>query len=133
MYRYEASIHNGQMFFPADNILKGNEGNAHNYHFTYEIATKFIYTDPATRDETLVLNFAGDDDVWVFINGKLVIDLGGVHTEATSKINVDAMAAELGLVPGGLYDFNFFFAERHTTHSNLTLETNLPFLSSQYD
>lgn len=132
-YRYEASIHNNMMFFPGDGRLKGNEGNAHNYHFTYEIATKFVYTDPATRDDSLFLHFAGDDDVWLFINGKLVIDLGGVHGESADRINIDALASDLGLTAGGMYDFNFFFAERHTTHSNLTLETNLPFLASQYD
>jgi len=132
VYRYEASIHNGQSFFPLDNKLIGNEGRTHNYHFTYEIHTKFTYTDPAEREE-MTFKFSGDDDVWVFINGQLVVDLGGVHSEQHKYINVDDVAADLGLEPGETYDFHFFFAERHTTQSNFTIETSIQFLSPLYD
>jgi len=133
IYRFEASKHNGQSFFPADGRMFGDEGRPHNYHFTFEIDTLFTYTDPVEREDALILEFSGDDDVWVFINNVLVVDLGGVHSEKWSRVNIDDLADELGLQPGKNYAFNFFFSERHTVESNFTLETNMPFLSPLYD
>jgi fibro-slime domain-containing protein len=133
IYRFEASKHNGKSFFPLDGQLFGNEGLPHNYHFTYEVHTKFTYTDPAERDYDLTFSFSGDDDVWVFINRQLAVDLGGVHSERFASVNVDDIAGDLGLVPGESYDFHFFFAERHTTESNFTMETTIQFLSPLYD
>lgn len=133
IYRFEASKHNGMDFFPVDDRLLGNEGRSHNYHFTYEIVSKFVYTPRAERDEDMVLTFSGDDDVWVFINRKLVVDLGGVHPEKYGYVNVDQIAQSIGLEPDKSYDFHFFFAERHTTESNFTLETNMPLMPAQYD
>lgn len=132
VYRFEASKHNGRSFFPVDGTLWGNEGHPHNYHFTFEVHTKFTYTDPAGRDD-MTFSFSGDDDVWVFINDKLVVDIGGVHSERYDSVNVDAVAEEIGLEPGETYDFDFFFAERHTTESNFTIETTIQFLSPLYD
>lgn len=140
IFRYEASKHNGQSFFPIDDDkvddadkIWGNEGNSHNYHFTYEVHTKFTYTDPAERDQDLTFSFSGDDDVWVFINDQLVVDIGGVHSEKYDSVNVDDIADQIGLEPGKTYDFDFFFAERHTTESNFTIETTIQFLSPLYD
>jgi len=133
VYRYEASKHNGQSFFPLDGKLMGNEGRSHNYHFTYQVHTKFTYTDPSERDQAMTFSFSGDDDVWVYINKKLVVDIGGVHSEKYASVNVDDLAEELGLEPGKTYDFHFFFAERHTTESNFTIETSIQFLSPLYD
>jgi fibro-slime domain-containing protein len=133
VYRFEASKHNNQSFFPLDGQLYGNQTWAHNYHFTYEIHSKFTYTSPGTRDYALNFEFSGDDDVWVYINKKLVVDIGGVHGEKFASVNVDTLASSLGLEPGQTYDLDFYFAERHTTESNFTLETTIQFLPALYD
>lgn len=111
-------------FFPLDNDAAGfgnTPGRAHDYHFTYELHTEFVYRGGE------VFNFRGDDDVWVFINGKLAVDLGGVHGALAQTVNMDARAQALGITPGGTYAFDFFFAERHTTESNFRFETTLRF------
>jgi fibro-slime domain-containing protein len=106
-------------FFPIDGQLFGNEGNDHNFHFTFELHTKFDYLGGE------VFTFRGDDDLWVFINGKLGIDLGGVHGAMTAQIDLDAQAAQLGISPGNAYTLDFFFAERHTSQSNFRIETTI--------
>jgi len=106
-------------FFPIDGQGFGDFANGHNYHFTYEIHTDFTYQ--TGQDFT----FTGDDDLWVYINGKLAIDLGGVHSALSQTVDLDAMAAALGIVPGGTYDFDLYFAERHTTFSTFNIETSI--------
>lgn len=133
IFRYQRSKHNNKSFFPLDGQLYGNQGRSHNYHFTYEIHTKFTYSDPDSRDYEMNFQFSGDDDVWVYVNNTLVVDLGGVHSEEFGSVNLDNLAEQLGLEPGKTYDFDFFFAERHTTESNFTLETTIQFLSPLYD
>ena len=114
VYRYSNTD-----FFPINGELIGNEGRDKNFHFTYEIANKFTYQGGE------VFNFSGDDDVWVYINGKKVIDIGGVHSRKDASVDLDSVANDIGLTVGGTYDFNFFFAERHTTKSNFIIETTL--------
>jgi len=106
-------------FFPVDNQLFGNEGEPHNYHFTVEIPTRFRYQGGET------FTFSGDDDVWVFINRKLAIDLGGIHETESQTVDLDAQAATLGLSKGELYPMNIFFAERHVTGSDFAVETTI--------
>lgn len=104
-------------YFPINGQGWGNQGNGNNYHFTMELHTSFTYQTGQ------VFNFTGDDDVWVFINDQLVIDLGGIHGAASAGVNLDT----LGLVAGSTYDFDFFFAERHTVASSLTIQTSIAF------
>lgn len=108
-------------FFPIDGILRGDEGNIHNYHFTMEVHASFTYVASPPQ----IFSFTGDDDVWVFINNRLAIDLGGVHGAESASINLTDNAALLGLVNGQTYDFAFFFCERHTSQSNFRLQTSI--------
>lgn len=95
--------------------LRGNNSRMHNFGFTMKIQATFQYS-PGQH-----LKFTGDDDVWIFINNRLVIDLGGQHQMASGGVNLDT----LGLVVGGEYPFHMFYAERHTTSSNFVLETSI--------
>ena len=106
-------------FFPINNDLLGNSRNGvNNYHFTYELNTNFVYR----RGTGQVFTFTGDDDVWVYIDNKLVIDLGGVHAAVSQTIDLDRLT---WLQDGQSYDLRFFFAERHRTQSNFRISTTL--------
>ncbi|MFO0607001.1 MAG: fibro-slime domain-containing protein [Polyangiales bacterium] len=102
-------------FFPVDGRLLGNQGRDHNYHFTLELHGEFMYRGGES------FTFAGDDDLWAFIAGRLVIDLGGVHSRESATVSLDA----LGLTRGALYPVDLFFAERHTTGSTIRVATTI--------
>ena len=119
-------------FFPADGILwndlQKTHTGTHNYYFTFELQTAFTYTARADREDPsqdLVFEFYGDDDVWVFVNGVLAVDLGGIHRQRRGAVNLDAERERLGLEEGGNYNLKLFFAERFVTESNFRMDTTL--------
>lgn len=92
-----------------------NDGGMHNFGFTTEVRYYFQYRGGES------LTFSGDDDVWIFINRKLALDVGGLHPRVERTLTVDQGASALGLVIGGLYEIALFHAERYTTASNFKL------------
>lgn len=112
-------VYDNSAFFPVDGLGFGNEGRDHNFHFTTEIAATFLYKGGEE------FTFRGDDDVFVFVNRRLALDLGGVHNAEEGTIDFDEMADELGITTGRTYELHVFHAERHTVESNFRIETSI--------
>ncbi len=126
MFRYDSPL-----FLPVDGRGYGTEPGYYppydwhnpgyqNFSFSMELHRDFVHRNG------LVFEFTGDDDVWGFIDGRLVMDLGGIHGPLNRSVSLDT----LGLTPTHVYHFDFFFCERHVNHSQLTLSAN--FLLSPY-
>lgn len=98
---------------PCEPLRSGN----HNFHFTSEVRYWFKYSGNE------ILDFTGDDDVWVFINGRLAVDLGGVHGPVNGSVDLSdpLVASNLGITAGNIYGAVVFQAERHTVGSNYRL------------
>jgi fibro-slime domain-containing protein len=76
-----------------------------------------------------VFSFSGDDDVYVYINRNLAIDLGGVHGPEQLSVNLDT----LGLTIGQDYSLDVFQAERHTVGSTFRMDTTLQLVATPPD
>jgi fibro-slime domain-containing protein len=109
-------------FYPLNGKGFGNYASTgRNYHFTSEVRYPFTYAGGE------VLSFTGDDDVFVYIGGKKVVDLGGIHAAEPGSVTLGAAtntvpaSSPIGLVVGNTYEISVFQAERNTTGSNYKL------------
>lgn len=99
------------------------------FWFTTEIHSTFEFRS----DADMFFNFSGDDDFWCFINGKLAVDVGGLHPPRSKSIDLntpnpdgdDTIVSELGLEDGQVYTLDIFHAERQRGGSNFELTTTL--------
>jgi fibro-slime domain-containing protein len=125
---------------PIETALAPFPSTTHNFHFTTEVSFWFLYTDGLQA----TLDFTGDDDLWVFLNGHLAVDLGGWHVPLNGTLSIDAgaftanvqinasddgtttqsatqnaTAAFYGLTDGNVYQLQIFHAERQPEGSTL--------------
>lgn len=126
-------VYSSKLYFPVDGAGFGNfndygeDGKSHNFGFTTELHTKFKYQGGET------FSFEGDDDLWVFINKQLAIDLGGIHSATQGQVRLDEFATKAGMVTGEVYTFDLFQAERHPSGSNFTITTSMTFVDCGID
>lgn len=117
--------HDDQLFLPLDTIIHcdqttnpkcwGRESCQYNFGFTVTFTTTFTYHGGEA------FAFAGDDDVWVFIDGRLAVDIGGMHGSLPGSVNLD----NFGLIKNKTYSLSFFSAERHSTGSHFMATTSI--------
>lgn len=119
----EGAAFGSEEFFPLDGLGFGNAGLEHNFSFTTEMHAELYYDGETAGSFT----FTGDDDLWVFIDRRLVLDLGGVHDRQTGSFDLAEVAERLELEPGRNYAFDLFHAERHSFQSSFLAVTNLVF------
>ena len=147
-------------FFPFNTLGDGiyydipQISEAPDFHFGMTMSAKFIQPkDGKINDKDMVFEFSGDDDVWVYIDGVLVLDIGGIHNAASGSINFANGTATVGtdkkdlrtlfreagkegegnFVSGAnrfadytMHTINFYYLERGKGDSNCKLKFNLP-------
>lgn len=116
---YYDSIPSG--FEGVDGSGKYSNKAFHNYGLSMKIQANFVYV-PGQYFE-----FLGDDDVWVFIDGRLAVDIGGVHDRRSRAVNLDTIGRSTGdtLVPGETYNFDIFYTERYKVEGNFKMRTSI--------
>ncbi len=104
-------------FHPIDGDLYGNGTSAHNRGFTYAVDASFSYCGCTGQ----FFEYTGDGEAWLYINGALVMDVGGVKVGARQYVDMD----RLGLTDGQKVSLKFFTAQRSTTSAALGIKTNI--------
>lgn len=129
---YEDDSASSEMFYPLEDLgyeqpglLKNTsevDGNGRNGNFTLRGESQFIYNEA----DNLYFQFKGDDDVYMFINGVLALDLGGSHGSNTKKVELNKLnKTKYNLEDGKIATFTFFYMERCSDASTFAIETNM--------
>lgn len=145
-------LHSGREggFYPFNNCGESTK----NVYFTAKFEIPFymtedgkVYNETTKKYEDMIFNFSGDDDVWVFVDNKLVVDLGGVHIKQTGNINfatntvhyssiyneatesdsynINKKAFSNGKLSAGMHTMKVFYMERAGGVSNLFVNFNM--------
>ena len=148
-------VENGVGFFPFDASMKNGgttKNNANDYGFGMRTDIEFnVGKDGKINGVPQVFNFTGDDDLWVYIDGKLVLDLGGAHKKAegsinfsTKKVNVSTGTKSVNNVtrntnfafdnqdPSKTHTLTMFYMERGMIESNLKFGFNFSPVGNQF-
>lgn len=99
------------------------------YSYSMEGHGQFVFN----AEDNLYFTFEGDDDVYLFINNKMVMDIGAAHSITKSTFNLNDYIKECGLKDGEMYDFDFYYMERHSYGANIRIETNIDVTSKYID
>ena len=131
---YEDDSVSAKQFYPIDGLGydailgdttdKTNDSGSNrpehpNGNYALRGEAQFIYRDD------LYFEFSGDDDVYMYINGVLALDLGGAHGICTKRVNLKDVAQKCHLTEGEVATFTFFYMERNSDASNFKIETNM--------
>ena len=131
------------------NIETGTGAKTANYHFGMTMSANFLQPEKGkVNGKDMVFEFSGDDDVWVYIDGVLVLDIGGIHDVVSGSINFGTGEVKVGEKPAtylkNLFEktdttafsgntfadytghtINFYYLERGKGASNCHLKFNL--------
>ena len=131
---YEDDSVSAKQFYPVDGLGydailgdttdKTNDSGSNrpehpNGNYALRGEAQFVYRDD------LYFEFSGDDDVYMYINGVLALDLGGAHGICTKRVNLKDVAQQCHLTEGEVATFTFFYMERNSDASNFKIETNM--------
>lgn len=131
---YEDDSVTAKQFYPVDGLGydailgdttdKANDSGSNrpehpNGNYALRGEAQFVYRDD------LYFEFSGDDDVYMYINGVLALDLGGAHGICTKRVNLKDVAQQCHLTEGEVATFTFFYMERNSDASNFKIETNM--------
>lgn len=106
-------------FYPVSGLgFLGDQTDMEAY-FTMSLAGAFVYHGGET------FSISGNDDIWVFVNGKLVFDMGGLHYPMGGDISIDSVAKKLKIKKGDSCRLDLFYANRQSMTSSLSIKTTL--------
>ena len=132
---------NNDLQYDSNNDLQVNLNKELNHHFGIDMSVDFVIPSSGydANENPIIFEFSGDDDLWVFIDGKLVLDIGGIHQPLTGKINFSEKTVEVEGIDGKKsfeidegdtvsHKMQVFYIERGGCDSNLNIRFNLPIL-----
>jgi fibro-slime domain-containing protein len=131
-------------FFPLDSFINPNnikeyayhykntpnakilDSALHNFRFAMEMHVRFVYR----KDRNDRCYFQSDDDLWVFVNNRLAVDLGGIHPALDTVLYLDSVAKSLEIEDGKTYAMDIFYADRILESTCFKMRTTMDILAS---